>query len=220
PVGNGKSAIEEIKETDDPVLEFEDEKDADEPFIPVIPKKKSPKKSESAPLSEPVSLALNMSGEDSDGFSSEPAHAPAVKYDTYRLPNLDDIFPTPPVQALEFTEEELHEQSKLLEDQLNNFKVRGKVSGIHPGPVITRYEVELAPGEKVNRINNLSDDLALALRAKSIRILAPIPGKSLVGVEVPNRKAQMVYIKEILSSPDFHTEVDTLKIAVGKTIAG
>jgi S-DNA-T family DNA segregation ATPase FtsK/SpoIIIE len=98
--------------------------------------------------------------------------------------------------------------------------VRGKVTGIHPGPVITRYEVELAPGEKVNRISGLSDDLALALRAKSIRILAPIPGKSLVGIEVPNRKAQMVYIKEILSSAEFATEQDTLKIAVGKTIAG
>jgi len=143
-----------------------------------------------------------------------------VKYDVYHLPSLDDIFPDPPQQPLEFTEEELHEQSKLLEDQLNNFKVRGKVSGIHPGPVITRYEVELAPGEKVNRISNLADDLALALRAKSIRILAPIPGKSLVGIEVPNKKAQIVYIKEILASQEFKTEEDTLKIAVGKNIAG
>ena len=150
----------------------------------------------------------------------QPAPAPSVKYDPYALPELDAIFPEPPQQPLEFTEEELHEQSKLLEDQLNNFKVRGKVSGIHPGPVITRYEVELAPGEKVNRISSLSDDLALALRAKSIRILAPIPGKSLVGIEVPNRKAQIVYIKEILASQDFHTEPDTLKICVGKTIAG
>jgi S-DNA-T family DNA segregation ATPase FtsK/SpoIIIE len=86
--------------------------------------------------------------------------------------------------------------------------------------VITRYEVELAPGVKVSRISTLSDDLALALRAKSIRILAPIPGKSVVGIEVPNRKAQIVYIKEILRSPEFSLEDDTLKICLGKTIAG
>src|SRR5690606_27677886 len=125
-----------------------------------------------------------------EGAAESP---PEVQYDDYVLPDLDDIFPQPPEQPLEFTPGELEEQRQLLEAQLNTFEVRGKVTGIHPGPVITRYEVELAPGEKVNRISGLSDDLALALRAKSIRILAPIPGKSLVGIEVPNRKAQIVY---------------------------
>lgn len=156
----------------------------------------------------------------SPGEGSPSGNAPAVSYDPYRLPDLDAIFPEPPHQPLEFTEEELLEQKQLLEAQLNNFKVRGTVTGIHPGPVITRYEVELAPGEKVNRISGLADDLALALRAKSIRILAPIPGKSLVGVEVPNRKAQIVYIKEILASEKFQAEDDALKVALGKTIAG
>lgn len=145
---------------------------------------------------------------------------PEVKYDVYRVPSHDDIFAEPPKQPLEFTEEELREQSKVLEDQLINFKVMGKVTQICPGPVITRYEVELAPGVKVSRISTLADDLALALRAKSIRILAPIPGKSVVGIEVPNRKAQIVYIKEILRSPEFALEEDSLKICLGKTIAG
>jgi S-DNA-T family DNA segregation ATPase FtsK/SpoIIIE len=145
---------------------------------------------------------------------------PEVKYDPYRVPTYDEIFSDPPKQPLEFTEEELREQSKLLEDQLINFKVMGKVVQICPGPVITRYEVELAPGVKVSRISTLADDLALALRAKSIRILAPIPGKSVVGIEVPNRKAQIVYIKEILKAPEFAAEEDTLKITLGKTIAG
>ncbi|MDQ3000179.1 MAG: DNA translocase FtsK [Fibrobacterota bacterium] len=145
---------------------------------------------------------------------------PEVKYDVYRVPSHDDIFTEPPKQPLEFTEEELREQSKVLEDQLINFKVMGKVTQICPGPVITRYEVELAPGVKVSRISTLADDLALALRAKSIRILAPIPGKSVVGIEVPNRKAQIVYIKEILRSPEFALEEDSLKICLGKTIAG
>ncbi len=145
---------------------------------------------------------------------------PEVVYDPYRVPTLDEIFDEPPKQPLEFTEEELREQSKLLEDQLINFKVMGKVTQICPGPVITRYEVELAPGVKVSRIATLADDLALALRAKSIRILAPIPGKSVVGIEVPNRKAQIVYIKEILKAPEFNAEEDSLKICLGKTIAG
>ncbi|MDB5048636.1 MAG: FtsK/SpoIIIE family protein [Fibrobacteres bacterium] len=145
---------------------------------------------------------------------------PEVKYDPYRVPSHDEVFAEPPKQPLEFTEEELREQSKVLEDQLINFKVMGKVTQICPGPVITRYEVELAPGVKVSRISTLADDLALALKAKSIRILAPIPGKSVVGIEVPNRKAQIVYIKEILRAPEFAKEDDTLKICLGKTIAG
>ena len=150
----------------------------------------------------------------------KPVPKPAVQYDPYCVPSIDDIFAEPPKQPLEFTEEELREQSKLLEDQLINFKVMGKVTQICPGPVITRYEVELAPGVKVNRISNLADDLALALRAKSIRILAPIPGKSVVGIEVPNRKAQIVYIKEILRAQEFTLEEDTLKLCLGKTIGG
>lgn len=155
-----------------------------------------------------------------DEGAREKPPKPEVKYDTYRVPTYDEIFSDPPKQPLEFTEEELREQSKLLEDQLINFKVMGKVVQICPGPVITRYEVELAPGVKVSRISTLADDLALALRAKSIRILAPIPGKSVVGIEVPNRKAQIVYIKEILKAPEFAREEDTLKITLGKTIAG
>ncbi len=158
--------------------------------------------------------------EETAEIKAVPAPKPAVKYDTYRLPSLNDIFPEPPKQPLEFTEEELRDQSKMLEAQLINFKVMGKVTQICPGPVITRYEVELAPGVKVNRIAGLADDLALALRAKSIRILAPIPGKSVVGIEVPNRKAQVVYIKEILASPEFGFEEDSLKVGLGKTIGG
>lgn len=185
------------------------------------PPRKPRKVARTAPSKSPsprFARAADGDGEVSGEEGADPA--PRIQYDPYRLPELDDLFPDPPDQPLEFTEQELLEQKQLLEAQLNNFKVRSKVSGIHPGPIITRYEVELAPGEKVNRISGLADDLALALRAKSIRILAPIPGKSLVGVEVPNRRAQMVYIKEILSSPEFGIEDDTLKIAVGKTIAG
>ena len=149
-----------------------------------------------------------------------PPPPPQVKYDPYVIPKVDDLFDTPPEQPVEFTEDELREQSELLEAQLVNFKVLGKVTHISPGPVVTRFEVELAPGIKVSKIANLGDDLALALRAKRIRILAPIPGKSVVGIEVPNRKPQIVYIKDILESDINEPEEDKLKIVLGKKISG
>jgi DNA segregation ATPase FtsK/SpoIIIE, S-DNA-T family len=143
-----------------------------------------------------------------------------VVYDDYQLPDLDAIFPTTPVQALEFTEEELLEQKQLLEDQLNSYRVRGKVISIHPGPVITRYEVELAPGEKVNRISGLAEDLAFGLRAKRINILVPIPGTSLVGIDVPNKRRQLIHFKEVFASENISVMNDALMVVLGKNISG
>ncbi len=145
---------------------------------------------------------------------------PNIVYDDYKVPSLNDVLEEPPVQELEYSEEFLKEQAKALEEQLANFKVMGKVVGICSGPVIIRYEIELAPGVKVSQIANLSDDLAMALRAKSIRILTPIPGKSAVGIEVPNKKAQIVYIKDILKDPAFEPEEESLKLILGKDIGG
>ncbi|MBW2395806.1 MAG: hypothetical protein JRG95_16225 [Deltaproteobacteria bacterium] len=96
----------------------------------------------------------------------------------------------------------------------------GRVVTVHPGPVITMYEFEPAPGVKVNRITNLSDDLALALRALSIRIIAPIPGKSVVGIEVPNPDRETVYIRDLLESKSFRTNESKLTLALGKDIFG
>jgi len=91
---------------------------------------------------------------------------------------------------------------------------------VRPGPVITMYEFEPAPGIKVSRIANLSDDLAMALSAVSIRIIAPIPGKAVVGIEVPNRLRQTVYLREIIESEQFAGSKSMLTLALGKTIAG
>jgi S-DNA-T family DNA segregation ATPase FtsK/SpoIIIE len=98
--------------------------------------------------------------------------------------------------------------------------VEGKVTEVHPGPVITRYELEPAPGIKVNRIVSLADDLALALKALSVRVIAPIPGKAVVGVEIPNKNRAIVYIREILSSSQFQNSPSWLTLALGKDIAG
>ncbi len=109
---------------------------------------------------------------------------------------------------------------QILEKKLNDFGIEGKVTGFQLGPVVTVYEYEPAAGVKINQIVNLSDDLALALRAQSIRILAPIPGKSVVGIEIPNIHRETVFIKEIMSSKDFQTSESKLTIALGKDVTG
>jgi len=136
--------------------------------------------------------------------------------------------PLPPVDLLDahesqqvaVDEAELLELSRVLERTLSDFGVAGKVSEVHPGPVITLFEYEPAPGVKVNQILNRQDDLALALRAQRIRIVAPIPGKAAVGIEIPNRVKQIVSFKEIVLSPAFQQGKDALPIALGKDVAG
>ena len=138
---------------------------------------------------------------------------------TYQIPPLSLLDNPPPIKA-DKMEESLKSEAETLEKTLQDFGVVARVTQICPGPVITRYEVQPAPGVKVNRIVNLSDDIALALEASHIRILAPIPGKSVVGIEIPNRFANLVYLKELLSSEEFRNTKFTLPLALGKTIAG
>ena len=110
--------------------------------------------------------------------------------------------------------------SKLLEEKLRDFGIEGQVVGVMPGPVITRYEVQPAPGIKVSRIVNLSDDLALGLKAESIRIVAPVPGKDVVGIEVPNKTRETVYLRDLIETATFLNHPSRLVLAVGKDIGG
>lgn len=134
----------------------------------------------------------------------------------------------PPLDLLEYprkidsvqTREELLNNAHTLEERLAEFDVQGSVVEINPGPVITRYEYEPAPGIKVSRITALADDLALAMRAKRIRIVAPIPGKAAVGIELPNPEPQVVYLRKILDSEAFRQSASPLTIALGETISG
>jgi len=138
----------------------------------------------------------------------------------------DYVFP--PLELLQWpegpqitvSEQELHANAHMLEDKLADFDIQAKVIEIHPGPVITRYELELAPGIKVSKITSLSDDLAMAMRAKRVRILAPIPGKAAVGIELPNPTPSMVYLRETLATPQFQQPKSPLTIGLGKTISG
>jgi S-DNA-T family DNA segregation ATPase FtsK/SpoIIIE len=117
-------------------------------------------------------------------------------------------------------DENLSMQSKLLEKKLDDFNVKGKVVAISPGPVITTFEYEPAPGVKINKVVNLADDLALALRATSIRIVAPIPGKAVIGIELPNTTREIVRFKGIVASSAFEKSKSKLTICLGRDIVG
>ena len=106
---------------------------------------------------------------------------------TYQLPPLS-LLSEPPEETNELDKETLIENSKILEKKLNDFDCAGQVLEVRPGPVVTMYEFEPAPGVKVGKITNLANDLALAMKASTIRIVAPIPGKSVVGIEIPNEE--------------------------------
>ena len=116
--------------------------------------------------------------------------------------------------------EALMMNARLLEKKLLDFNVEGDVSEVKPGPVVTMYEFAPAPGVKVNKIAGLSDDLSMALKALSIRIVAPIPGRGVVGIEIPNRDREMVYLKEIFSTDEFQKTGGKLPLALGKDIFG
>ena len=138
---------------------------------------------------------------------------------SYVLPPLS-LLEDPEQKEVKVDKESLLANAKILEKRLSDFGVQGKVNEVRPGPVITMYEYEPAPGIKINKIVGLSDDLALALRAISVRIVAPIPGKAAVGIEIPNSIREPVYLKDILGAPDFQASESKLTLALGKDIFG
>jgi len=125
-----------------------------------------------------------------------------------------------PTKKVGVDTEVLEKEEKILEQRLAEFDVQGKVVNYESGPVITRFEFEPAPGIKVSRIANLDNDLALALKATRVRIVAPIPGKSAVGLEVPNRERSLVYLKSCLLDPGFDNNPSPLAIVLGEDITG
>ncbi|MFK4327252.1 S-DNA-T family DNA segregation ATPase FtsK/SpoIIIE, partial [Bacillus sp. RC97] len=136
----------------------------------------------------------------------------------YELPPLT-LLSIPQQAALDNTEW-LEEQEELLNTTFNNFHVGANVINVSQGPAVTRFEVQPDPGVKVNKITNLSDDIKLSLAAKDIRIEAPIPGKSAIGIEVPNKESKPVFLREILRSPVFTKSESPLTVALGLDISG
>ena len=137
----------------------------------------------------------------------------------YKLPPVSLLDPVEK-REVKVDKESAQANARILEKKLKDYGIDGKVVEVRPGPVITMYEFEPAPGVKVSRIANLSDDLAMALSAVSIRIIAPIPGKAVVGIEIPNKVRQTVYLREIIESGAFAESRNLLTLSLGKTIAG
>jgi len=140
------------------------------------------------------------------------------KYFQYKLPILEYL--NEPIEIIEHNEEELREKGKQLKYALTTFGVDGEVVKVSPGPVISLFEVEPAEGVRVNKFVNLSDDLARVMKAKRIRIIAPIPGSRSVGIELPNEKISIVYLRSILNSQKYISNESKLTIALGKTTSG
>jgi S-DNA-T family DNA segregation ATPase FtsK/SpoIIIE len=137
----------------------------------------------------------------------------------YQLPGTDMLEYIPP-QAHDTDKQALYDMAERLEQAMSNYGVRGKVKEIHMGPVVTMYEFAPAPGTRTGKIANLEKDLAMALEAQAVRIVAPIPGKAVVGVEVPNKTRETVYLKEILGDSCFTEASSKLQVALGKDIKG
>jgi len=137
----------------------------------------------------------------------------------YKVPPVS-LLDAPVHSTLAVDEDALIASSRILESKLRDFGVEGRVVAVQPGPVITTFEFEPAPGVKVNRIVTLADDLSMALRALSVRILAPIPGKPVVGIEVSNPRREKVFIREILESDAFRNTHSLLALGLGKDPTG
>jgi S-DNA-T family DNA segregation ATPase FtsK/SpoIIIE len=160
--------------------------------------------------------------------SPPPKKEEVAKQEAFEFIEASKAFQLPPTSLLEaevdkrqkIDRDSLIMNSRILEKKLLDYGVEGKVVEVRPGPVITVYEFEPAPGVKVSRIVNLADDLALALSALTIRIVAPIPGKAVVGIEVPNTNRETVYLKEIIDSNPFRGFKSKISFGLGKDIAG
>ncbi len=164
------------------------------------------------PAPEPV--------EASETELDQPVFVSQAKAGDYTLPDPVLLLSDPSAPLGRVTEEEIKAQSDVLTRALLSFGIAGKVTEVRPGPVVTMYEFEPAAGTKVARIVNLADDLALALKAVSLRIVAPVPGKSVVGIEVPNLYREMVSMKEVVTSEAFSRAKSKLSLALGKDIFG
>ncbi len=187
-----KAEVVEEAQGDELDIQFVDLEDGSKKITPAKPKVK-PKKA------KPVAKPASIGGGD--------------------LPSTELLTP-PPFQTTTQTPEVLQPLADRLKECLNDFNVQGEIQQVHPGPVVTMFEFKPAPGIKVSKIENLTDDIALALKAESVRIEAPIPGKDSVGIEIPNIDRETVYLREVIESKEFVKGKSPLTLAIGKDIHG
>jgi S-DNA-T family DNA segregation ATPase FtsK/SpoIIIE len=202
-----------------------------------------------APPGSPRTPAQRVADSPSTGGKAAPGSGPVIVESQFKHPRAEEMkekearvdanrlgfipvgdgdYQLPPVNILDYDESQavsidrtaMLEMSAKLIQTLDNYGIKGEVTAIRPGPVVTMYEFAPAPGTRLNKIVNLADDLAMSLEALKVRIVAPIPGKAAVGIEVPNRTRETVYLKEILADDAFQQGKAKLPLALGKNIEG
>ena len=186
-----------------------------EETIPVIQNHNQP-----APVSQPF---FAETGKNSRENKPKPLLSEEETQQEYQLPSIDDFLESP-LKLSERERKEIENQilttSQVLKSKLAEFGIEAEVKNVNIGPIITQYELEPAKGIKVSRFTSLADDLALAIKAKSIRVQAPIPGRGLIGIEIPNLARDMIYLKDLLLSEQMRQTTSKLAFGLGKDIAG
>lgn len=180
-----------------------------------------PLKEEKFDTEEPLSLSMPQVKRPQK--TKEPKVPKSKSYDEeadWELPDLDLLGDTPEDNGSDLNDEEIQEKAKLLVTKLEQFNVKGQVTGIKTGPAVTLFEFKPNVNVKISKITELADDLSLALSSKSVRIIAPIPGRDVVGIETSNSKQGTVYLKDILSTDDFWDEDFKIPLALGKRADG
>ncbi|MFL9590404.1 DNA translocase FtsK 4TM domain-containing protein [Aeromonas schubertii] len=214
---------EVLPELDEDTFQFDPDFDDDEEGIPA--RKVAPKALEMDDDAFDEELDLPWAGEAEAPAAAAPQRASVLKPKPKRpanmapLPSLE-LLDRPPVRTQSMSNDELERMARLVEAKLADYNVQAKVVGVYPGPVITRFELDLAPGMKASKITNLSRDLARSLSASSVRVVEVIPGKTFVGLELPNRVRQTVYLREVLDCPGFSETDNPLTMVLGQDIAG
>ncbi|MCB9542010.1 MAG: DNA translocase FtsK 4TM domain-containing protein [Myxococcales bacterium] len=219
----------EVAELDDPLDReaFEDEGDTvmaesiaafEAEHAAAAPKPKAPAAEAAGEEEKPVVKARRANEKPPEDELDIPLPE-LERYESYQLPPLRFLDYDASSQV-EVDPAFLQQQADRLVEALNTFRIEGRVTEIHPGPVVTMFEFEPAPGVRISKIASLADDLAMSLKAVRVRIVAPIPGKGVVGFEVPNKKREMVFLKEIIGSQVFRNRKHQLPMALGKDIHG
>ena len=220
-----ESPVEEVSVIEDEEVSAEDEPPADEEEIPIVVLEED---TEHLNATEGMNAPEDINQEpEKEKNAGEPENTP--KEEIPAQPVEEEIpYVFPPIELLGKdpktgggdSKAEMLANAKKLESTLKSFGVDAKVIQINRGPTVTRYELSPSQGVKVSKIVNLADDIALNLAASGIRIEAPIPGKAAVGIEVPNRETQSVYLRTVLDSDAFHNHASKLAFALGEDIAG
>lgn len=181
------------------------------PRVPKVrPVEERPRKEPPAPMTPQAPPAPR---------AQKPAPAPRTDASGSSLPPIDLLAPVP-ASRITVSASVLDRQSQALTACFADFGIQGEVQGVQPGPVITMFEYKPAPGIKVSRIAGMGDDLSLALKARAVRIVAPLPGRDTVGIEIPNEQRLTVYLREIIEDPSFSEAKAQLPLALGKDIQG